>query len=118
MEPPPASTPPYTEASWHYLPAEIEYTRRFLEVSTRYDSFQDSRPLIDAAPITVLLKTPTLLRCSIPPGLHEPVPDAIRPPICATFADYVMTLPQCERDLLSKATEDPCPDTPLYHLLQ
>jgi hypothetical protein len=101
-----------------YYPAEIEYTRRFLSVSTRYDSFQDSRPPIDAAPITVLLETPTLLRCSLPPGLYEPVPDTIHPPICATFAHYVTTLPQWERDLLAKATEDPFPDTPLYHLLQ
>jgi hypothetical protein len=118
MVSPPASTPPNTDASWHYYPAEIEYTRRFLTVSTRYDYFQDSRPPIDAAPITVLFETTTLLRCSLSPGPHEPVPDTVRPPICATFADYVTTLPQWERDLLAKAMEDPFPDTPLNQLLQ
>jgi hypothetical protein len=102
MVSPPASASPNIEASWHYHPAEIEYTRRFLAVSIRYDYFQDSRPPIDAAPITVLFDTPTLLRCSLPPGLREPVPDTIRPPICATFTDYITTLPQWEGISLPK----------------
>jgi hypothetical protein len=36
----------------------------------------------------------------------------------ATFADYVATLPLWERDLLAHATEEHCPDSSLYELLQ
>jgi hypothetical protein len=48
----------------------------------------------------------------------EPSHDTVRAPINATFADYVATLPLWERDLLAHATEDHCPDSSLYGLLQ
>jgi hypothetical protein len=41
-----------------------------------------------------------------------------RAPINATFADYVATVPLWERDLLAHATEEHCPDSSLYEVLQ
>jgi hypothetical protein len=95
-----------SSTSWAYHPAGIECTRRFVAISKNAASFQDSRPTPDAVPVTVLLDTPTLLRCSIPPMPLEPAHDAVRAPINATFADYVTNLPLWERDLLAHATED------------
>jgi hypothetical protein len=39
------------------------------------NTFADARPEIDAATVTVLLETPTLLRCSLPPISNTPVLD-------------------------------------------
>jgi hypothetical protein len=61
-----------SSTSWTYHPVGIECTRRFVAVSKNAASFQDSRPPSDAVPVTVLLDTPTLLRCSIPPMPLEP----------------------------------------------
>jgi hypothetical protein len=93
MVSPPAYAPSGTATSWHYHPVEITHTSRFLTVSTSND--------------TVLLETPTLLRCSLPPMSPDFVLATIRSPICATFADYVMTLPMWEQDLLIHAMEKP-----------
>jgi hypothetical protein len=103
MVPPhPNATLGTSSTSWTYHPAGIECTRRFVAVSKNAASFQDSRPPSDAVPVTVLLDTPTLLRCSIPPMPLEPAHDAVRAPINATFADYVATLSLWERDLLAQ----------------
>jgi hypothetical protein len=107
-----------SSTSWTYHPAAIESTRRFIAVSKSDASFQDSRPPPDAVPVTVLLETTTLLRCSIPPMQTEPVHDAARALNCDTFAAYVATLPLWEQDLLAQATEVYCPDSSLYELLQ
>jgi hypothetical protein len=48
----------------------------------------------------------------------EPVHDAVRAPINATFTDYVATLPLWERDLLAHATEEHCPASSLYEVPQ
>jgi hypothetical protein len=92
------------------------YTRQFLAVSTRNETFQDARPLLDAVPITVLRRTPTLLRCSLPPIQPDSVLDTMLSPICATFADYFMTLSMWERDLVAHAMEDPFPFTPIISI--
>jgi hypothetical protein len=81
-------------------------------------SFQDSPPPFDAVPVTVLCETPTLLRCSIPPSPPEPVQNAVQTPICATFTDYLATLPLWERDLIKHNLESYFPDTSLCELLQ
>ncbi len=112
------ATPGTANTSWQYYPAGIASTRRFIAVSKDAASFQDSRPPPDAVPVTVLLETPTLLRCSIPSLPPETGHDAIRDPKVATFADYVATLPLWEQDLLADATEVECPDSSLYELLQ
>jgi hypothetical protein len=48
----------------------------------------------------------------------EPARDAARATACATFANYVATLPQWQRDLIARATEIHCPDSSLCELLQ
>jgi hypothetical protein len=48
----------------------------------------------------------------------EPVHDAARSPICATFEEYIATLPLWERGLLVYVAEFFCPDSSLYELLQ
>jgi hypothetical protein len=48
----------------------------------------------------------------------EPVHDAARSPICATFEEYLATLPLWVRDLLVYVTEYSCPDSSSYGLLQ
>jgi hypothetical protein len=87
--------------SWQYHSAGIGFTRRFIAVSTSAAFFQDSRPPPDVVPVTVLLETPTLLQCSIPPMPPEPVHDAARSPISTT-------LPLWERDLLVYVKADFC----------
>ena len=81
-------------------------------------TFQDSRPPPDAVPVTVLPERSTQIRCSLPDmptaTLHETIPTTM----CATFGDYISTLPLWERDLLVNATEEYLPDYPLYQLLQ
>jgi hypothetical protein len=94
-----------TATSWQYYPAGIESTRRFIAVSTSAAAFQDSRPPPDTIPVTVVLETPTLLRCSIPPMPTEPVHDTAQSTICATFDEYIATLPRWERDLLVYVAE-------------
>jgi hypothetical protein len=51
-------------------------------------------------------------------AMTEPVHDTARAPTCATFADYVTTLPLHVRDLLAHAKDIHCPDSSLYELLQ
>jgi hypothetical protein len=87
-----------TVTSWQYHLAGIESTRRFVAVSTSAAAFQDSRPQPDA--VTVVLETPILLRCFVPPMPPEPVHDAARSKICAMFDEYIATLRRWERDLL------------------
>jgi hypothetical protein len=48
----------------------------------------------------------------------EPVHDTARSTICATFDEYIATLPRWERDLLVYVAEYFCPDSSLYELLQ
>ena len=67
-------------------------------------------------PVTVLHYTPTLLRCSLPLILLSSVFDTIPSPTCATFPDYVTTLPMWERAILVHAMEKPIA-TPLYQLV-
>jgi hypothetical protein len=114
----PATATPSTDASWHYHPAEITQTRRFLAVLTRNDAFQDSRSDFDAVPITVLREIPILLRCSLPPIPPYCVLVTISSQACATYADYVTTLLMWEQqDLLVHAMKKPIA-TSLYQLLQ
>ncbi len=107
-----------TATSWQYYPALIDCSRRFIIVSTSAESFQDSRPPPDAVPVTVLLETPTLLLCSVPPMPPEAVHDTSGTPPCETFAEHIATLPQWERELLASATEQDFSDSSLCELLQ
>jgi hypothetical protein len=97
--------------SWQYHPAGIVSTRRFIAVSTSAVFFQDSRPPPNAVPVTVLLEALTILRCPIPP-----MPPDIQ--FCATFDEYIATLPRWERDLLVCVAEYFCPDSSLHELQQ
>jgi hypothetical protein len=75
--PPPATATTGTKASRHYHhPAQITNARRFLVVS-KSNTFADAGPEIDAVPVTVLLGTTTLLRCSLPPISNSPMLDTI-----------------------------------------
>jgi hypothetical protein len=120
---PQATALPGTATTRQYQTFAITCTRRFLAVSTRNEPFQDSRPPLDAVPITVPRKTLTLLRCLLPPIPTDSVFDTISSPICATFVDYgvgvgdVMIFPLWERHILLHPTDDPFPVTPLYRLL-
>mgnify|MGYP000512119673 CR=1 FL=1 len=107
-----------SSTSWKYHAAGIASTRRFLAVMKDNASFQDSPPPLDAVPVTVLRETPTLLRCSIPPSSPEPVQNAAQAPICATFTDYLATLPLWEWDLIKHDLESYFPDNSLCELLQ
>jgi hypothetical protein len=62
-----------SSTKWKYCGTS---TRRFIAVTKNATSFQDSRPPSDATPVTVLLETPTLLRCSVPP---------CRPRLCTSY---------------------------------
>jgi hypothetical protein len=48
----------------------------------------------------------------------EPVHDTARSTICATFDEYIATLPRWERDLLVYVAENFCHDSSSYELLQ
>jgi hypothetical protein len=121
--PPSATAAPGTTASRRYHPAQITHTRRFLALS-KSNTFAHARPEIDAVPATVLLETPTLLRCSLPPISNTPVLDTIHTPVLetihtttsTTIKDYVTNLPTWEQDLLLHATEKPS-TLSLYELL-
>jgi hypothetical protein len=58
-------------------------------------------------PVTVLQYTPTPLRCSLPFIPLGSVFDTRLSSTCATFPDYVTTLPMWERALLVHAMEKP-----------
>jgi hypothetical protein len=60
------ATPGTANTSWQYYPG-IASTRRFIAGIERRCLFSRFTPPPDAVPVTVLLETPTLLRCSIPP---------------------------------------------------
>jgi hypothetical protein len=92
--------------------AQITHARRFLAVS-KSNTFADARPEIDAVPVTVLLETATLLRCSLPPISNSPVLDTIYTSTSTTFKDYVTTLPTWEQDLLFAQQRNP----PLFHCM-
>ena len=49
-----------------------------------------------------------------PEPMHEPALSTI----CATFDEYIATLPRWERNLLLYVAEYFCPDSSLYELLQ
>jgi hypothetical protein len=86
--------------------------RRFIAVS-KDAALSRFTPPPDAVPVTVLLETPTLLRCSIPSLPPETGHDAIRDPKVATFPTGF----PLKQDLLADATEVECPSS-LYELLQ
>jgi hypothetical protein len=102
-----------TKSSWNYHPAPITYARRFLAVS-KSNTFADERPDIDAIPVTVLLETATIFRCSLLPTSNSHM--LAKPTTCTTYQDYFMTLPTWEQDLLLHVTEKPS-TVPLYELL-
>jgi hypothetical protein len=102
-----------TKSSWHYHPAPITHARRFLAASTS-NTFADERPDTDAIPVTVLLETDTLIRCSLPPTSNSPM--LAKPTTCNTFQDYVKTLPKWDQDLHLNVTEKPS-TVPLHELL-
>jgi hypothetical protein len=84
---------------------------------SKSNTFAGARPEIDAAPVTILLETPSLLRWSLPPIPNAPVLDTIHTTTCTTFNDYyATTLPAWEQNLLIHATEQPF-TTRLYQLL-
>jgi hypothetical protein len=74
--PPLATATTGNKASWNYHLALITHARRFLAVS-KSNTLADTRPEIDAVPVTVLLETATVLRCSLPPTPDSPVLDTI-----------------------------------------
>jgi hypothetical protein len=113
--PPPATATTGTKVSWHYHPAQITHTRRFLAV-TKSNTFADAHPETDAIPVTIIRETDTLLRCSLPPTLNSPLLVTAPKPTSTTFKDYVMALPTWEQDLLINATEKPS-NAPLYEML-
>jgi hypothetical protein len=80
MVSPPAASLPGTASSWHYYPAEITHTRRFLSVSTSNDTFYTHVVTSMRFLITELRETPALLRCS---PLPDSLLDTIRSPTCA-----------------------------------
>jgi hypothetical protein len=92
-----------------------DVSHRLLYDKAKLIAFVLSRPYSFEEISHVLLEISKFIRCSLP---SEPVPDAIRTPIGATFADYVTTLPLWERHLIAHATGDFFPDSPLDQLLQ
>jgi hypothetical protein len=70
------------------------HPRRVLAVSTRNEPLQDSRSPLDEVPVTVLLETPTLRRCSFRPFRTIP---------CS--ARYILRL---YHDLTDVGTVSPC----------
>jgi hypothetical protein len=71
------ATPGTANTSWQVLPSRDRVHTTIHSNRRDAASFQDSRPPPDAVPVTVLLETPTLLRCSIP-SLPRTGHDAIR----------------------------------------
>jgi hypothetical protein len=110
----PANAPSDTAVRWKFHTSAIKRNRRFLEVPTTSDPIQDSHPGPNAIPVTILHETTDQLRCSLP---AKTVTDTTSPRICATFADYVASLPQWEQDLLVHVKEYVLA-TPLFEVLQ
>jgi hypothetical protein len=117
MRSPPATAPPDTAAYWQYHPDEITHRRQFLAVTKSNIFKEDTRPELDAVPITVFLEIPALLQCLLPPIPNAPELDTIHTTTNTTFNDHVTTLPTWGLDLIFHTMEKPF-TTPLHQLLR